>query len=218
MKNYTLNPILSGFKIICALFVILLVFNSCEKPVFSEFYDPVEYFPLETGNYWIYESSYTTTDGSVTETGLDTIRVTGDTTIYGTKYYRVEGSWFGGRPYNELLRYVLGERVMNPQSKIWFHGARFEETLNSHASFDGRDTAYSERFYMYIPEDSVEISLGTFATVALKGVYRSPMESDEPTIISEWHYAEGIGLIRGIMDYLNDAYIIEMDLVEYDVN
>jgi hypothetical protein len=217
MKIYIIHFFKSGLLKILFITVILSAFiSSCEKgPVFNEFYDPVDYFPLEAGNYWIYESSYTTTAGTVTDTGKDTIRVTGDTTIYGTHYYRVEGSWFGGRPYNELLRYVLGERVSNPQGKIWYHGSEFEETLNSYASFNGRDTAYSERFYMFNPVDSVEISLGTFKTVALKGVYRSPLETDEPTMISEWHYAKDIGLIKGTTDYINDEYIIEMELIEY---
>ena len=197
--------------------ILFSVLYSCEKPVFSEFYDPEEYFPIETGNYWIYESSYTTTDGSVTNNGRDTIRVTGDTTIYGTQYYRVEGSWLGGRPYNELLRYVLGEKVMNPQGKIWYQGTKFGETLNSYASFDGRDTAYSERFYMFKPVDPVEIDTVSYVTVALKGVYRSPLESDQPTIISEWHYAKGIGLVKATTDYINDEYIIVMELVEYSV-
>jgi hypothetical protein len=203
--------------LIPAIFLIQFV-SSCERgPVFQEFYDPFEYFPIEVGNYWVYKSSYTTTDGTITSTGVDTIWVIGDTTIYGTKYYRLKGSWMGGRPYHELLRYVLGERVMNPQGKIWYQGSKFGENINSYASFNGRDTTYSERFYMFEPENPVDIGLGTFETVALKGVYREPQQFDGPVMISEWHYAFNIGLVKAITDYLQEDYFIEMELVDYRV-
>ena len=95
-----------NFLILILSCVLALISFSCEKEIFGDNYDPTEYFPLNIGSYWVYETSYTGNGASKTVIARDSIIIKADTTIYGSHYYFAQGTWLGNRPYNELLRYV----------------------------------------------------------------------------------------------------------------
>jgi len=204
----------------CFLFtiasIILLVDSSCEKNGLLESNNPEKYYPLSVGNFWVYESSYTTNGGNKASIGTDSIVVKKDTIMRGQTYYLVEGTFLGNRPYKEYLTYVK-QRVISINGKVWFEGTDFGSIVNSYASVIGQDTSYSEKFYMERPGLGVSVPAGKFETLALVGIYKNPTVSDQVNIHAEWHYAKDIGLIRVFSDYITAKYIIEMDLVEYHV-
>lgn len=166
---------------------------------------------------WIYQSSYTTNQGTKVAIGRDSIVVTKDTIMDGNVYYLAEGTWLGHRPYKEFLTYSKGQ-VKNKNGKVWFDGNEFGSILNPYSALSGKDTTYSEKFYMLTPKAPVTVSTGTYETIALVGIFRTPA-ADEPTNVkTTWHYAEDIGLVKVYSDYIHDEYFIEMDLFEYKVN
>ncbi len=203
-------------KPILLFFVLLCLFISCEKNGLMESYNPENYFPLSVGNFWVYESSYTTNGGNKSSLGMDSLVVKKDTIMRGQTYYLVEGTWLGNRPYKEYLTYIR-KQVISINGKVWFEGTDFGSIVNSYASVSGQDTSYSEKFYMIKPELEVSVPTGSYETLALVGIYRSPSVSVQDNVHTKWHYAKDIGMVKIHSDYITQEYVIEMDLLEYEL-
>lgn len=63
------------------------------KPTTQGPLSPLDYFPLEKGNYWVYEASGHDTDGTKISVHFnDSFIVIGDTVLNGNKYHQLKGS------------------------------------------------------------------------------------------------------------------------------
>lgn len=194
--------------------IICLLFSCKKNNITFHNYDPQKYFPISVGNYWVYQSSYTTDDGTKVTIGSDSLVVKKDTVIGGNNYFLVEGTWLGHRPYKEYLSYK-NSQVINHKGKVWFEGSEFGSVLNPYSALDGKDTTYSEKFYMITPGSSIAVPAGTYETIALVGISRTPSAAEPTNVKTSWHYAKDIGLVKVLSEYTHDEYFIEMDLIDY---
>jgi hypothetical protein len=80
-------------KYITPIFLCLLVISACKKDVIdcpqtSPTVSKNAHYPLEIGNYWIYEFQTYLPDGTITGTmTLDTLKVVGDTLIEDNSFF-----------------------------------------------------------------------------------------------------------------------------------
>lgn len=122
------------------LLLATLLFASCSKDDDSEecpqntFTNP--YFPMNTGNYWVYEVVCKDEDGIQTgNTRIDSLIVVGDSLINGISYKVFEG--FMGTPwiYRDSLGYIVsntGRIVLPPghSDEIFYSDIKYIETSN----------------------------------------------------------------------------------------
>ena len=113
------------------MFVTLL---SCEKG--DE--DPVNYFPLAVGNYWVYGYFWTNSQSeNPTPFAFDSIAISRDTLISGLKYFVIEGCQFffnGEWRIIDIVRDSSGY-IINHEGVTLFSATNFSDILHNEVVF-----------------------------------------------------------------------------------
>ena len=159
-------------------------FASCNKEHSNPKLDPVDktnYFPLEIGNYWIYEHYDIDSSGIETERNrTDNVILSRDTIINGNQYFILEGTNYpfddGNWGIVDILRDSSGYLV-NEKGQIEFSADNFADTLNSKPGVFNNDTLYTLTYQMEKVSDPVTVPAGEFEVLNFKGpltTYRLP--------------------------------------------
>ena len=209
--------------------LILGLLTSCEKGTDSNLIDggsPISsngYFPLEIGNYWIYQ--HVEIDSSNKETVreiIDSMVVDRDTFINGNQYFVIEGTNYpfdGGRWGTlELLRDSSG-CIVNHEGVVRFSENNFSDTLASKTEVINQDTLYILTYKMEEVGHSYSAPAGNFTVLNCKGTvfsYHELSGIDNPRYLNNF-YARGVGRVLQTYLFFHSPVISEKRLIRYHV-
>lgn len=168
-------------------------------------------FPLQVGNYWIYEFYRTSETGETIPTQhYDSVYISEKVNIGGTEYYSLE-RWYGGSTH--LIRDSMGFLV-GSDGKIYY-APEEESVFYTERIGLGSDDRYILVDYTMSSEQTVSVPAGEFSARATKGEYdytEAPYFCDK---ISRTYYTPGIGRIKEEVFYLTSCDEFNRHLVRY---
>lgn len=174
-----LNQNLFKMKKLIVLSFVLLTIVSCSKkestvnPPLPTVPDPAtKYYPLDIGNYWVYENVMIDTLGDETiDEFIDSLIVTRDTLINGNSYAVIEGvKKFAQQPNEWQVRHILRDSsgyMVDHTGGILFSANNFTDTLRIRVQLynDDQDTLFISHYKMEKPEEKVIVKAGTFEVI-----------------------------------------------------
>jgi hypothetical protein len=205
------------------LVVLLLFVIACkkEKDISKEFCPEINInapanpsvFPMNNGNYWVYNNYLVDTNNATTFISTDTVKILGDTNING-KTYKVFSNW-AFHPFNyQLYRDSIGY-LINNEGAVLYSNHNFTDTLYRYS-----DSLF---YYMYGKMDNINTTIsvpsGIFTTNNFKCYYYS-LEANYPhgsPRIANNYYCDTVGLILKTSFYYSAPSYIESRLVAYQL-
>jgi len=160
-----------------AIIVLALLVFSCEKeeqttpqtnsPTLPE---ASAYWPMEIGNYWIYEIFEIDTNGRETPTGrMDSLYISGTETINGTLYYHFEGDVHLCLP--DYLRDSSGY-LTSSYGNVLFAPNDFSDTLGVDLQMlNETDTLYVGYSNMEKPSGKINLKAGSFEALLCRSKF-----------------------------------------------
>lgn len=84
-------------KLLFVFSVLAVLLTACKKDKTDYVTDAYSYYPMKTGNYWVYQWFEVDSNGNETLSAWqnDSVVVLGDTTINGNTFYKVELNVYG---------------------------------------------------------------------------------------------------------------------------
>ena len=213
-------------KVLLFVVVVMFFFNSCEKDDSNVIIDSVEksdYFPLEIGNYWIYNHYYIDSLGIENEINqTDSIVVTNDTIINDNQYFVLEGTNYpfhtGRWEIIDILRDSNGY-LINEKGDIKFSADNFTDVLASKIELYDNDTLYILTYQMEKIINPVTVPAGEFEVLNFKGIVTTSENwcgVKYPRYIDNL-YADHVGKVYETYFYLCSPGIFEKRLVRYKI-
>lgn len=224
-------------RIILLLFISLLCFTSCRKnkktsqpecPA-QETPAPVKYpvyFPLQTGNYWVYERFRIDENGNAqSENKFDSTYVEKDTLIHGRTFYKIRryDFTFGRKEYwiiRDSLHYLI-----YPSGEILFSSENFSTVFYGYYILNGpptNDTVANITTQMGDKDLDVTVPAGTYRTSAMKYKYRMYPGYALPELSVRYRnnrFTKDIGLVSETEQFFSSIpWYYERRLVRYKVN
>jgi len=203
------------------LFVLLLA--SCKKedslaPVSSQ---TTEYFPLEIGNYWVYEHYDINPSGNESKKDLvDSIVISRDTTINGHQYFIYEGISHPSHPNWGIINILRDSSgyIVNNNGQIHF-AQNFTDVLYTKAEVTGGDTLFTLSYKVEEVPNTVLVPAGEFEVLNYKGTLKElKLTSGFTDRHVDNFYAKDIGKILESYFYFSSPVVTEKRLVRYRVN
>lgn len=202
------NCLKNAIVVLLALTIFLLACNDADEPQPKE---TQAVFPLQVGNYWIYEFYRTSETGETLPTqNYDSVYISEKVNIGGTEYYSLEG-WYGGS--TDLIRDSMGYLV-GSDGKIYY-APEEDRVFYTERIGLGSDDRYISVDYTMSSEQSVSVPAGEFTARATEGEYdytESPNGCDKT---SRTYYTPGIGRIKEEVFYLISCDEFNRHLVRY---
>ena len=206
--------------------LMIVFFVSCEKNNSDSNNNTLEksdYFPLKTGNYWIYKHYDIDSTGNETERDrTDSMIISRDTIINNYKYYILEGTNY---PFNggewgiiDILR-DSGSYVVNVEGMIKFSSDNFTDTLVSKSEVFNNDTLYTLTYKMEKLTNSASVPAGEFEVLNFKGTVTTPFEISgikNPRYLNNL-YSNRVGKILETYFYIQSSVISEKRLERYNI-
>jgi hypothetical protein len=194
---------------------------ACQKSPGPEISSESIYTPMEIGKYWIYGHYQIDANGhAIPQFRTDSVIITGDTLINGSKYYVFEGTNY---PWNSsqwnsiaMLKDSSGYLV-DVNGNIKFAEDNFFEILASKTEIQSGDTLYTLTYKMEVMYRMITVPAGSFEALNYKGTVTMPQ--DQPGIQNPRYintlYAKETGKILETYFFLNDARINEKRLLRH---
>lgn len=196
------------FRFILAFAAGMIFALSCEKSDLDPgFYSVKSYFPLEIGNYWVYEFhriNYLTGDDVEI---IDSMYVSSDTLMLGYRFFVMEGTYRGGHIVKSFLRYE-GKRVVNENDDVWFD-ARINQEFKSVNVFMYNDTYPGN--YETLPADTL-ISVPAGDYDKMLDFLVTLEENGETTLYVHNYFAKNVGQVMNFMAFpgLDRGYFVRL--------
>ena len=176
-----------------------------------------DYFPLTTGDYWVYkQSEYDTSGNVIPQTWKnDSVVVKNDTVINSKTYHIVANYNYLGNT-NPMFSYYRdsSDCVVNEGGGIIFSiktpGIIYKHILSP-------DTvAYVDYTFIATPI-SITVPLGTYSCVDFKGdVYRKADNYSKSYLVHNYN-CKNIGPVKKMELYVGSLYRLNFDLLAYHV-
>ena len=206
-------------RIIFLILILAIGFSSCKKddpnpdPIPTE--TVLEYFPLNVGNYWVYETSScdsTWTDCHITKT--DTVRITKDTLISNKKYFKIEST----NPLNYYVPSFLRDSldyIINNFGDIIMSNTDFN-TIFGEEYIVSQDTLYHWSVKMQEENYNIEVPAGTYNCLDKELSFFRHQENFEHEFNTHVYYAKGVGPIYHNWMYASTTAGIKQELVSFE--
>jgi hypothetical protein len=122
-KVFLLNTRLISRRAGFAVLVSCLCWLGCskEEPIISTC-NPENFFPLASGNYWIYRNYKEYADGRIDSGGIDSMFISNDTLMLGYRFFHLEGS-FHNKPVSYFLTSADG-RIISADRYVFYQCPR----------------------------------------------------------------------------------------------
>ncbi|MBI5541043.1 MAG: hypothetical protein HY951_13340 [Bacteroidia bacterium] len=211
-------------KSILIISIGIILFNSCRKedsititPVITQ--ETVnDYFPLNTGNYWVYKQTSLDSSGNIIPNtwGNDSIVVKNDTIINSNTYHTVfEYNSLGHTsPYVHYYRDSSNCIVDNNGAIVFSINPGFvKNQVFAYLS----DTIAYVNYYFVNQTTSITVPLGTYNCVDLKGELFRIEDNFNITRLIHNYYCKNIGSIKKTRLFVSSLQRIELDLLSYHV-
>ena len=195
------------------LILVLLPLLSCKKEdIKLTVCNPEAYFPLETGNYWVYNTFRKYDDGTMEYRETDSLYISSDTLLLGYRFFHLEGS-FNAHPESAWLTSKEG-RIISSDQYVFYECPRFfaSKELYPVAHFD-----YPALLNTIRKDTTISLPAGDFNPVMLMTA-RSMVEDTILVVTYRFYYARNIGLIRFSARSRSHDFEGISELVRYHVN
>jgi len=177
-----------------------------------------DYYPLVTGDYWIYKQTQYDTSGNImTQTWInDSVLVKNDTVINSKTYHTVVNYNLMGATTPSFGYYRdSSDCIVNNHGKIIFSintsGIIFKDILTP-------DTMGYVNYSYNGVSTSITVPMGIFSCVDLKGdVYRKVDNFSKSYLIHNYT-CKNIGPVKRMMIYINALYRINLELISYHLH
>jgi hypothetical protein len=192
---------------------IALLLAGCDKQdPESPLCDAGNYFPLKTGNWWVYESFRRNVDGSVEQRENDSLFISRDTLMLGRHFYRLEGQFFS-RPFGHWLAYDNG-KIVASDGCIYFRCPQLfgSDRLYPVFHFDFPAVLQTTR-----KDTLLELPAGDFKPVMLMEA-RCIVEDTIWTNTYRFYYSRKVGLIRWEAQATGFDFSTITNLIRYHIN
>jgi hypothetical protein len=152
--------------------------------------NPEKHFPLDPGNYWIYNTFRKFDDGTIEYRATDSLYVSSDTLMLGYRFYHLEGS-FNAHPEKAWLTSKNGAIISSDQN-IYYECPQFLDSreLRPVAHFDLPAIISTNR-----KDTTISVHAGDYGPVMLMEA-RSMIEDTIPVVTYKFYFARDIGLIK----------------------
>lgn len=211
-----------GIHLLAAACLIFLV--TCQQEsedLFAEYYlesVPVSsYFPMEKGNYWIYEVSVCDSLGKNCKSAMfDTVFIIKDTTINSNEFYVIEGKHFG-KTFRKFLR-DSAQFIVNEMGEVQLTNAVFNETLKIDLfTTQLNDTLYYSETYAEDDDSVVKTSVDSYRCLALTTRIISKYNKQQIKLNTYDFYARNTGLVEETGIIINNMKNVKRELIEYEI-
>lgn len=181
------------------LFVLtaLIVFLACNKnesnPVPKE--SVLQYYPLEVGNYWVYET-FQCDSGIINceHVSIDTNVVSKDTLVDGFTYYKIEGMKLY---YDEPVYYRdSGNYIVDLYGGIIFTIQPGNEMYNARYIIFESDTVFYWYYQLYNEMIDVNTSIGHFNCLDFRQSFFREADNFEIEHNTNHLYSKDVGLVE----------------------
>jgi hypothetical protein len=208
----------SNFIIVIGISIIFLM--SCHKEnstsTTSTTTSVLDYFPLKTGNYWVYKPFQVDTSGNIVPLNWknDSIVVNNDTVINNNSYHTItEYNYLGSTNSNIYYYRDSANCIVDNFGDIIF-------SINSGVIykkyFDPDTIAFNNSTYINTTT-SITVPLGTYSCVDFKGdVFRKIDNYNKAYLIHKYCYI-GIGIVKHTELFITSLEQIQLELVKYHV-
>jgi len=198
--------------------VILFTLFSCSKQedvTINKLEEEVgNFFPLNVGNYWIYQVSQLDTNGNSTFQKIDSTYIVGDTAINNNVYYIFKSST--SLFYTQFLRDSSGY-IVDEMGQKFLYQMMTDDTLytNLIKTFNGDTLSFTYRM-MRKPPSLITCVLGDF--IALDAEMTRYLPFTGRTDIGHYFYSSSIGLILRQDFFTFTGKRTEYSLIRYKIN
>lgn len=176
---------------IAASVVLLLLSGGCEKePAGTPSCNGAQYYPLKTGNYWIYRNYKIYSDGNIDENDNDSLYISSDTLMLGTRYYHLQGN-FHRKPVNYFLT-CNNTRIISADNYIFYKSPDLSDTLKLYP-FMGYD--FPATIKTTLLDSQVTVPAGKFNPVMLLEAH-SVLDDNTLVVIYKACFAKNVGLVK----------------------
>lgn len=193
----------------------LLLFNSCKKEESPPFNDlennpnvsakATDYYPLEVGNYWIYETFQVDTLGNERTLRVDSVVITSDTVIDGKRQFYIGSVKY---PRTDVTAYRRirdsSDCIVDQFGRITLSVNNFTDTLHTQLMLSGNDTIEYVAYKMEKHNGQVEVPAGVFSDLLnFKGeVYSSWYVWNNGRNFNRY-FQKGVGEVLSTYFYIN---------------
>lgn len=197
---------------------------ACNKEEAPETETPVtdtpsvsDYFPLATGNYWVYQQTWYDNSGNIISQSLgnDSVFVKNDTVINSKIYHTVvEYNAAGTNEFYSRFFRDSADCIIDDQGKIVFSiktpGLIYKEITTP-------DTvAFVDYYYSGTPT-SITVPLGTYSCVDYRGEVFRKADNFSTCYLIHTYFSENIGPVKRMSLFVGSLYRINLDLVSYHI-
>jgi len=203
------------------ILIAAFIFSSCKKqdsnPVTSASTQETvtDYFPLQIGDYWIYQVYTADTSLVFTATNTyDTLRVEQDTLLNGINYKVFNGGLSISGLWRDSADYIvneLGEKLFTINNTSDF-------LLNEYSQKS--DSLFYNTSVVLSYDSACAVPAGNFAAKYVIGTLTATKPSPTWMMKRNYYYAfsEGVGLIRSRLVYAGGPAYMEERLIRWHLN
>ncbi|MFA6127247.1 MAG: hypothetical protein WC699_08090 [Bacteroidales bacterium] len=200
-------------KTIITLLAICLWLIGCKKeePLIP-LCNPGNYFPLETGNYWVFRNFRINDSGIVEERENDSMYISSDTLMLGFRYYHLQGS-FSDHPINSFLTRD-NNQIRSSKGYVFYECPRIFDSKKLYPliDFDYPGTISTRRI-----DSLLTVPAGDFDPVMLFEAHS--MFQDTVWIVTyKCYYAKNVGMVKFIARCVGCEFENNSELIRYHVN
>ena len=191
----------------------LMGFAGCDKQdPETPLCDAENYFPLKTGNWWVYEAWRQNEDGSLDPRENDSLYISRDTLMLGLHFFLLEGQFFS-RPMRHWLASDNG-KIVASDGCIWFRCPQLFESdrLYPVYHFDFPAILRTDR-----KDSLVSVPAGDFSPVMFMEA-RSMREDTIWTNTYRFYFSRKVGLIRWEARARGYDFSNITNLIRYHIN
>lgn len=217
------------------LFATLLILASCTKEII-EIPDPtpepesvLTYYPLEIGNYWIYQDYKIDSLGNETITPtIDSLVIEKDTLINGNRFF-VMNEYTNGQISSGWNRTVRDSSnyIVNIDGEKIFSTANFSDSLRIFNIIVEQDTLVCVVYKMEQEKPTIQVPSGQYTVLNCMGKVTTFFKNDadeklEATLKENNYYASNVGPVLKTYIYANEFIkrktYNEKRLIRYHLN
>lgn len=169
-----------------------------------------DYYPLATGNFWIYETEELDENGSPTgNTGQDCVVVVLDSLMKGKVYYKIQTYSLSNGSYSLIPGWIFYhdslDCLIDQDGLVHFSYENINDTIAKQIELlpNGADTMFAVYVIMQEFAQLITVPAGTFSVLdARHHTYSDyfPQSVSQP-VISSYLYAKDVGLVMFDTDW-----------------
>lgn len=205
------------------LAILVIAFPSCKEnntPEPEPEYTVLEYFPLNVGNYWVYERSgcdSTWTDCDLIST--DTSIITKDTIINKLVYYKLEGKNITGINQPVYLRDSL-DYIVNHTGHIIISNNDFDRIIYERWEINQSNNDTLAHIYNQIKDrpNNVVVPSGTYDCIDFRGSFFRKHDNFQIEYNYHNYFAKDVGPVYRNSMFLHSLGGIKQELISYHID